>query len=619
MSENTYEAQNAVLQAVEQGQLSEKLINDKCRKVLSWKYDMGLFANVITPNRNQKPLIDNAILEDAKAIDSALSYHLLTLLRNDDEVLPLNAASKQNICFLPCDNTKFDSLIAELKRHYPITIADSATVIDSNAIVLLAVGGSISQNASTNYGVSQAVVSKLSCLSKQYKNSVLLLLANPYVLKSIDSLDFKAIVVAYQTNQTLQTAVGKAIFENKTYTASLPVTASEKYGVGERYKKKIPPYDYSDVAKAGLDVEKFRLIDSIANMGVSKMAYPGCQIVVYKDSSLVFSRNYGYQTYDSTALVSDTTTYDLASLTKIFATTLSVMKLFEDGKLDLDDKLSKFLPYLRKTNKANITIKEVMSHFARLKAWYPFYKEQMQAPDSLKATYDRQYILSAIAKTELGEKNKYLYSDLGFILLGDLVEVVSKQPLDEFVWDNFYAKLGLQRTTFNPEGVISDSLIAPTENDTLWRRTLVRGQVHDQTSFLLGGVAGHAGLFSSAKEVAVLCHLLLYGSYDGVQYLKPSTIATFNHRYYAKKMNRRALGFDKPLINDKSSHCSKFASQASFGHSGFTGTYFWIDPEQNLIYVFLSNRVYPDASNNKLSNLDIRTNINDLIYEALKR
>ncbi|MDR1847488.1 MAG: serine hydrolase [Bacteroidales bacterium] len=619
MPDNIFAARDSVLAAVNDGRLSLKQVNEKCRKVLLWKNRLGLFASEDKDTTSQPFVMSESLLTEAKSIDNALSYRLITLIQNNDTLLPLNTAAKPNICFLPCDDTKFDTLIAEMKRYYDVKVVDFRSLPDTSAILLLGVGGKIAASATTNYGVGEGTLAKLDSISKSYPNTTLLLFANPYVLRSIDSLCFRSILVAYQTNASLQRSVGRALFCKHDFAASLPVTASENFTLGMRYERKSTGYDYSIPLKAGLDTAKFRIIDSIANNGIVQKAYPGCQIAVYKDTTLVFYRNYGFLTYDSLRAVTDNTLYDVASLTKILATTLSIMKLVEDEEINLDDKLSKYLPYLKKTNKKNITIKEVMSHFARLKAWYPFYKEQMQAPDSLKANYNRQYVLETIANTDLIEKNKYLYSDLGFILLGDLVEKVTGQPLDEFVSENFYAKMGLTHTLFNPDGIIADSTIAPTENDTLWRKKLIAGQVHDQTSSLMGGVAGHAGLFSTAKEVAALCQVLLNGSYDGVEYLKMSTLKTFNHRYFAKKLNRRALGFDKPLIHDVSTHCSKYASQESFGHSGFTGTYFWIDPAENLIYVFLSNRVYPDSSNNRLSNMNIRTDINDLIYQSLKK
>ncbi|MDR1006222.1 MAG: serine hydrolase [Bacteroidales bacterium] len=617
MPNDCYAARDSILAAVKQGRLTENDINAKCSKILKWKYEAGLFRKQASSATVQPFAMSKSLLARARAIDDSLSYHLLTLLRNDDEILPLKTDTKPNIFFIPCDSTKYDTLLDELKRCYNVIISDSTTTIADNDIVLLAVGGKVAQSAATNYGVGKGIAAKADSLARLYKNNVLLLFANPYVLRSFNDTCFHAILVAYQTNASLQRAVGRALFEKQTYTASLPVTASDNYVLGDRYEPKPPQYDYSAVAKAGLDVEKFRLIDSIASDGIKQRAYPGCQIAVWKDGTEVFNRNYGFQTYDSLHPITDNSVFDLASLTKVLATTLSVMKLYENGEIDLDKRLSDYLPYLKKTNKKKITIKEVMSHCARLKAYYPFYREQIKAPDSLKHLYNRDYVISKIADSDLGEKHKYLYSDLGFILLGDLIEKVSGKPLDEFVGDNFYIPMGLERTMFNPKGTIADSILVPTENDTLWRKKIVRGEVHDQTACLMGGVGGHAGLFSTAKEVTALCQVLLNGSFGGKQYLNPTTISTFNHRYFTKYNNRRALGFDKPFIKDVSTHCSKYASQESFGHSGFTGTYLWIDPAKNLIYVFLSNRVYPQSSNNRLATMNIRTDINDLIYESL--
>ena len=356
---------------------------------------------------------------------------------------------------------------------------------------------------------------------------------------------------------------------------------------------------------ADLNLNLDRRIDSIVNNAIAAHAMPGCQIVVLHKGRKVLDRTYGHLTYDAGApAVTSETLYDLASLTKVCATTLCVMKLVDMGKLKIDDKLSKYLPYLKGTDKEKITIKQAMSHCARLKAFDAYWRQS--------SDYDT--ILRLVAATPLLEKEGMVYSDLGFMLLSDVVRRVSGMPLDQFAYQQFYRPMGLTHTLFKPNSSLT---IAPTENDTL--RGLIRGDVHDPNAFAMGGVSGHAGLFSTAEEVAQLMQMLLNGGeYKGQRYLKKKTIDTFTNRHFAQQNNRRALGFDKQLFNpsNKGQVCPE-ASQSSFGHTGFTGTMVWVDPQYQLVYVFLSNRVHPTATPNLLARMNVRTEIQSVIYDIL--
>lgn len=353
-------------------------------------------------------------------------------------------------------------------------------------------------------------------------------------------------------------------------------------------------------------------IDSIVDAAINAKAMPGCQVVVMRKGRVVLDRAYGRLTYDATsAPVTSSTVYDLASLTKVTATTLAIMKLVDDDRISITDRLSKYLPYLKNTDKEKITIKQAMSHCARLKAFDSYWQR----------TSNRDSILFLIAQSPLLEKEGYCYSDLGFILLSDLVLQVTGMPLDQYVDRHFYAPMGLQSTSFNPLSNLHSLLttqIAPTEIDP--RRGLICGTVHDPNAFAMGGVSGHAGLFSNAREVARIMQMLLNGGeLDGRRYLSHKTIETFTRRHFERQGNRRALGFDKQLFNPSSSGqvCPE-ASQASYGHTGFTGTMVWVDPEYDLVYVFLSNRVHPSASPNRLAQMNVRTEIQSVIYNNFK-
>ena len=261
-------------------------------------------------------------------------------------------------------------------------------------------------------------------------------------------------------------------------------------------------------------------------------------------------------------------------------------------------------------------MREALSHIARLKSYDSYWKEAAGEDDPYMS------VLNQIAKSKLNKDKKYEYSDLGFILLGDMVKQVSGQPLDQYVAQNFYTPMGLHSTTFCPlDHGVNIARIAPTEDDKTFRHELLRGKVHDQNAYVMGGVSGHAGVFSNASDLGKIYQMLLDGGeYRGTRYISKETVDLFNTRHYAELGNRRALGFDKPMFSPtKAGQTAVEASQKSFGHTGFTGTMVWVDPEYGLIYVFLSNRVYPDASTNKLAKLNIRTDIQSLIYKSIKK
>jgi CubicO group peptidase (beta-lactamase class C family) len=386
----------------------------------------------------------------------------------------------------------------------------------------------------------------------------------------------------------------------------------------------------------GWESEQMKHIDSIALEGIRQKAYPGCQILVAKGNAIIYNKNFGYFTYDSIHTVTNTDIYDLASLSKIFATTLSYMKLYEQHKFQLDEPISKKIRRLSRSPKGKITFRQLLAHQSGLKAtmqWTTdsvyqhhkifsrYYDEDAypyQVADSvyLYKKY-RTYIRRMIDESPLVKDPKYIYSDLGFYYLNEAFENITETTFDEFARENFYTPLELKHFGYCPLQWASRDNIAPTENDTLFRKQVVQGYVHDPLVALNGGIGGSAGLFGNAINVAVICRMLLQGGiYANKQYLEPETIDLFTSSNFSSTWNHRAGGFNKPpLKTDEPSACCEYSSAASYGHSGFTGTYFWVDPANDLIYVFLSNRIYPDAKPNKLVELNIRTDIQKLLYE----
>lgn len=387
---------------------------------------------------------------------------------------------------------------------------------------------------------------------------------------------------------------------------------------------------------AGISADTLNQIDQLVKEAIDNMAIPGCQILVAKDGYVVMNKAYGYQTYDSLEKITDKTIYDLASITKVLATTQAIMFLVDQGLINLDDKISTHLPYLIGTNKEDITIREVMAHQAGLYPYYSFWKrakeelltKELDSNNTLqvgKSLFVNEAVGDSIlmwaARSEmLAERidtvtmEQYVYSDIGFYLLKDLIEKQTEQELDSYLADNLYYPLGAN-LVFNPTCYFQTSNIAPTEADRKLRNEQVQGFVHDRNAALIGGVAGQAGLFGNANDVAKILQLQLNGGcYGGERHFKSSTVEQFLSRQY--DYNRRALGWDRPGP-EPDGPVAVLASDETFGHTGFTGGSIWADPKENLIFVFLSNRVYPSAENTKLIDLNIRTRIQDLVYRSI--
>jgi len=420
---------------------------------------------------------------------------------------------------------------------------------------------------------------------------------------------------------------------------TLPVDAG-KYKAGWGLNYGAAKLFTDDPVEMGINMDMLRKVDSTALNGIEIGAYPGCQIIAAKDGAVFYNKSFGYHTYDEKNTVNLNDVYDLASLTKILATTPAIMKMTEQGLIDIDGQLSDYLLMLKGTDKDSLKFKEVLSHQSGLQNWIPFYESTI-TDDGWDTTIYQNHIseefpirvaenmyvirgynhvlMDSIMLSPFQDKS-YHYSGLGFYMLKQIVEDINNSSFDDYVYDNFYDRLGLKYLKFNPRKYFILDSIIPTENDTIFRMQQLHGDVHDQGAALLGGVSGNAGLFGNSFDVAVMMQMYLNGgSYGDELFLKNETVDLFNQYHFAADSNRRGLGFDKPLhlYEDHRTNC-RDASPSSFGHSGFTGTYAWADPENGLIYVFLSNRVYPDMNNSKLMDLDIRTNIHQLFYEALK-
>lgn len=378
-----------------------------------------------------------------------------------------------------------------------------------------------------------------------------------------------------------------------------------------------------------------KTIDSLIYNGLRNQVFPGCQVVVLKEGEMIFNKCYGYQTYYKRLPVTDSTMYDMASVTKAAATTLAVMKLYDEGKIKRYDTIGKFVPYLRGTDKGRLLLIELLTHTSGMPAFIPFYKKIANDERYISTSYSEQFsvqiadncflrtdfqdsIRYKIATCKLNKKS-YVYSDLNFFFLKEMVEYITGMPLDQYLNQEFYQPMRLRHTCFNPlKCGFCKADVAPTELDTLFRHQLVEGYVHDQTAALFDGDAGNAGLFSTASEIAIIFQMLMDGGiYENHRYLSEQTVSLFTQTYPFHDCRRRALGFDTPCYEKPNGVLPAMASNKTFGHQGFTGNVVWCDPDAKLVYVFVSNRVYPYSEPNKLVKSKIRLTVHDAIYQAL--
>jgi CubicO group peptidase (beta-lactamase class C family) len=447
-------------------------------------------------------------------------------------------------------------------------------------------------------------------------------------------------LVAFNDDPVTREMAAQAWFGGIAIQGKLPVTSSLEYYRGRGHITSPIRLKYAAPEDAGLSSDSMSKIDDLVYDALAAHAIPGCQITIAKGGRVIWNKSYGNFTYDEMHRVEENDLYDLASITKIAATTLAVMKLYEQKKLDLNKCVEDYLPELKGTAKGKLKLDELLTHEGGFKPYIPFYRETMDSAGNLNpAIYrsgredpftveitpglymNRSYadtLWSRILASPLSAKGKYVYSDLDFYFLKSIVERVSGQPLDRYVEENFYRPLGLSTMCFNPLRMFPTDHIAPSNFDYQWRKQLIQGTVHDQGAAMLGGVAGHAGLFSNANDVAALMQMLLNGgSYAGIRYLDTATVNRFTAQYSSR--SRRGLGFDKPELQaDRPSPTCAGASPETYGHQGFTGTCVWVDPAYDLVYVFLSNRTFPDDSNDKLGKLGTRSRIHQAIYDAIR-
>lgn len=642
--------------AIKKKKLHWSDINSRLERVLVAKYLYGL--GELSPIDTNNLLNDlNANTENLKRLIADKS---ITLLKNEKNVLPLSAATmsfmnkatneQRKIAYVAIgvtvDNVMIKKMREELKadifffsyKNDAGTILSLVELLKHNYQQVVVGVHAYSRRPQNNFGMSIPSVQLVNDLLELPK-SVLLAFGNPYAMKNFCTA--KNSMVCYEDDSITQAAAFDILTGKLMPMGKLPVTVCEEliYGTG---------LEYAEVKAAILPVEKidetkFAAVDSIAADAIEKKAAPGCVVLAVKDGKIVFEKAYGYYTYDKVEPMTLESVFDMASVTKICATTLSVMKLYEEGKLDLQQKLGYYLPWVNGTNKQDLVIHDILLHQAGLKSYIPFFRETMDtvsgvpfqnlytngpAEDYNVRVADNFYMRrdwvdtmkQRILQSDLGPFGKYVYSDNDFIFLGRIVEQITGMTLDQYVRKTFYEPLGFQSTGFLPLQHLPINRIVPTEREAMFRRQLLRGDVHDPGAAMFGGIAGHAGLFSTAYELAVLLQMLNNGGTIGNKtFFKPETVQLFIS--YGSPNSRRGLGFDKPEkdnLTRKDPYPALSVSPSTFGHTGYTGTGVWADPENKIVYIFLSNRVHPDGgTNTKLLTMNVRGKIQDALYKVL--
>ncbi|MFT3885509.1 MAG: glycoside hydrolase family 3 N-terminal domain-containing protein [Flavobacteriales bacterium] len=642
-----------IRQAVDSGLVPREMIDHKCLKVLRAKEWAGLGRPRTVDPRN---IAEDLNTMAAKVLRRQLYADALTVVRNDG-TLPIHGLDSLRIASLVIGDSLHNGFQRALGRYAPVTEfrcdkvmkPDSATALlrrlKAYDLVIASVHNT-SSKVEKEFGVPQITLDLLRRLGDQQK-LVFTLFTNPYRLtRAFGAQRWNGLVVAYEENDDTQDLAAQLLFGAIPAKGHLPVTASSYFAAGDGLaQRSVGRLRYVLPEEDGITTASLKGIDAIVQEGIAAKAYPGCQVLVAQNGEVVWNKAYGKPSYEAKRAVRTDDIYDLASVTKVASTTLALMKLVDERRVDVDRTLGDYLPETKPYPAyAAMKLSDILTHQAGLKPFVPFYKRLSAegrlkpgiASDTADATHtlrvaDRIYIPASyrdtlvtwILRTPLDTPGQYLYSDMGMYLLQRVIERVSGQPLDQFVQRTYYAPLGLGTLGYRPLTRFPKDRIMPTENEKEFRRQQIQGDVHDPGAALMGGVAGHAGLFGDANDLAVVLQLLLNGgTYGGQRYLSDSTVALFTKcRFCApdgrSTGNRRGLGWDKPQPRGQKGPACDCVSYASFGHTGFTGTMIWADPEDRSLYVFLSNRVYPDAENKKLSELDIRTRIQSVVHGAI--
>ena len=658
----------AVKEAIDEGILNIEDIEARCIKILQYKYITGL--NKYRPIET-KGLSKRLNSPHAAWLAAKLNAEAITLLKNEANTVPLKQLDKKKIAALSIGaavGNDFQKMLGRYDSVACFSISRNSTAAQvQNVYKQLEKYDVIICSVHTVRIPESQLLRQLATK----KELVYAFFTLPYFCKEYKSSiqKPKSVVMGYEATPLAQEYAAQLIFGGIPAKGKLPVTIPGLYYAGTGIFTEKTRLGYHEPEEVGANATRLEVIDAIAEEGLEQKAYPGCQVLVAKDGMIIYNKSFGYYDYNETQPVHENSVYDLASASKAAGTLLAVMKAYDEKKFTLNNKISDYIPELKASNKKDLNIKELLYHQSGVVSTINFYLDAIDKDSYKGSLYSREKnathpvrfdaktfvrndfkflpnvvsdkkkpgfttevarnffvhdsfkdsIMQDIKDSRLGTRGKYVYSCINFIMLKMMVENQMKLPMDELLHNDFYSPLGAWHTTYNPLKVMDTLQIVPTENDQFVRRQLLRGYVHDEAAAFQGGVSGNAGLFSNANDLAKVLQLFLnQGTYGNEQYLSTETCRLFTQS--KSPTSRRGLGFDKPAVGaSKGSPCSSLTPPSVYGHTGFTGTCFWVDPDNQMLYIFLCNRVNPSRANSKLSHLDIRTRIQDAIYKAIDR
>ncbi|GGD41307.1 beta-N-acetylglucosaminidase [Muriicola marianensis] len=643
MPANLMGARAALLKAYREGLITESRLSASVRKILMAKYKSGLHA--------YQPIPLEGLNDDLNALEDTLLYeeafeHAITLVRNNVDLLPVKNLENKKIAYVAMGDDSGESFLSALKRYTEVTPVEGKDIgtlkknLEPYNVVIVGFHKS-NESPWKPFKFTEKELYWLAELGRQRSfNLVLSVFARPYALLDVVSYDdLDALVLSYQNSEIAQEKTAEIIFGAIPARGKLPVSLGSGHPAGTGILgKSLGRLGFSIPERVGMDRKTLARVDTLVQNGIDSMMFPGAQVLVARKGKVIYEKNFGKPTYDSADSITSEHLYDLASLTKILATLPIVMSMEEQGKISLNDTFGKLIPAYDTTKLKDVTVLKALSHYGRLPSWIAFYlatldKNRKPSPEfyrarpgpgySIKVT-DNLYLSDAyqdsiynrIGRQSL-KSNRYRYSDVAYYVMKKYIEQTLGETLDQLATEEFYKPLGADNTRFKPLEYFDKARIVPSEIDNYYRYQTVQGYVHDMGAAMQGGVGGHAGLFSNARDVAKIMQMYLQGGYyGGDRLLLSRTIEKFNRCYFCKEDVRRGVGFDKPQLEEHGPTCG-CVSRKSFGHSGFTGTYTWADPDEEIVYVFLSNRTYPSSSNNLLIKSELRTRIQQAIYDSI--
>ena len=647
-SENVTKAVSLIKKAIQKGRISEKRLKNSVYKILLAKYWAGL-------NKKQR-VEENKLLEDLNdpkynLLQRELIASSISVLRNREFILPIKELAKKSFAYVALGKGKHDRFLKSLNRYIyvnPFSFnhrneIDILNELSSYDLVIIGIHGRAKKPWDKDIlsDKEKKLIQKLS----NHNKVILTYFTSPYSLGNSREIEnAEAVVLAYQNTELAQDITAQILFGALAAKGILPIYINSEFNSQNPIQyEKINRLSYSIPESCGLNSQILEnKLDSIVELGLNHKAFPGAQLWVSKNARVVIDKSYGYQTYNKRDKVENHHLFDLASLTKILVSAPLIMELVDRKKIDLDKPFSRYYLGLLNSNKRGLKLRDILAHQARLKPWIPFYKETLgENGGYLEPYYSKEkkeqystkvardlFILDSykdsiyhkIKESNLRPKKRYVYSDLGYYLIKDYLEKLYKLPFEEIIQKHIFDFIGVPRMSYLPLKKFNSKEIAPTENDMYFRKQLLRGYVNDQGAAMMGGVGGHAGLFANANDVGKIMQMYLQnGNYGDIQFFKPQTIKEFtSYQFPDNHENRRGLCFDKHPLVGRSTVCN-CVSSSSFGHTGFTGTIAWADPGYNLVFVFLSNRVYPEASNRRLITMDIRAKLMQELYNEIWR